>query len=192
MMLLVIDLRKTPLFLRIGLMWWVVLLAWEPSRRFILFEFTLDGLVGSTGLAGSPRVLRAGISLAEALASGWVVVRWMRSSGGAGKSTWGLLGWSVLLSLFAVVTWWIVLASTALLELGEPLGERLGRVLFGLWQVVYVPWLAFTHYWGATWIVVPLAVATVLIVRTAEPSREQRGAGGHGDAAAPVASRSTR
>jgi len=165
MMKAVVELRKLPLFVPIGLMWWAVLLGYDSSRPFILYTSMWTDLVGSEAFSGTPVELRAGLSLVHALAAGWVVVRWLQSYRGAGTSLWGVAGWSILLSLFAVVTWWIVLASTALLEPSIPIAERFGRLLVGMTFLIDVPWLAFTAYWKATWIIVPLAAATVLLVR---------------------------
>jgi len=166
----VIELRKVPLFVRIGLMWWVVLLAYSLSRPFVLYAFPFVGFVGSESFSTSPIQLRGCVSLVHALVAGWVVVRWLQSYRGAGASMWGLAGWSILIAVFAVVAWWIVYVSMSMFEPGSTLVERLGRVAFGLIWLPYAVYLAFRMYWLATWVLMPLAVATVLLVRQDQAS----------------------
>jgi hypothetical protein len=156
-------LRRTPLFVRVALPWWLVLLAYPPTRPYLLYQSPLlDRSPREPLVLTGPALLLAALSLLHTLVAAWIVVR-VLSRYDARRALFGLLSWTVFVAWFAVASWCLViLVATNGLEAWKP-----GFLIAALFTF---PWLAFSLLWKATWIFVPLALATVLLVRRHLPA----------------------
>ncbi len=153
--------RRVPLFVRIGLAWWLVLYAYPPTRELALFGRFLSF---GTPTSLLPPWIRIGYSLAYALVAGWLVLAGLRRRQ-TGRSKESMLGWGAAIAWFAVSSWYMALA-----VLGVMAGERfqVGEfVHIVLAAPIVLPILAFTtpELMPATWILFPLGIATVLYAR---------------------------
>jgi hypothetical protein len=147
----VIEFRKTPLFVRIGLMWWVVLLAWPPTRRYVV------PALPAPGLDPAGHVMGALASLAFSLSASWIVVRLLRVPTGL-SLLWELPVSTIFVAWFAVASWSFVLLS---LSFGVSF-DMLRRA------TLVVPMLVVSTLPEVTWLVLALAVATVWLVHRSE------------------------
>ncbi|HEX5012149.1 MAG TPA: hypothetical protein VFY71_17315 [Planctomycetota bacterium] len=155
--------------MRIGLMWWVVLLAYPLSRPFLLYAnpFMGEGFPdsGYTPPAGLAAIGLGGLSLLHAIAAGWVVARALEvfePASGFGKTVTR----GVFVAWFAVSSWIFLVMASLCLRSGGTLLQRLGEVAqAGFASILALPLFAFTLFWKATCPLIPLGIATVLIVR---------------------------
>jgi hypothetical protein len=146
------ELRKLPLFVRIGLMWWTVLLAWPPSRAVLLIPRP------APGLDAAGHVMAALLSLAHALVAAWIVVTLLRL-----RTHRALL---LDLPALALLIAWFALSSWAI---HLPLSEESGMSWL-YFAAVFVPVAAVSDFHSVALVVVLLAVVTVVWVqRSARP-----------------------
>lgn len=151
-------LRRMPLFARIWLMWWLLLAAYGPSRPLVGYQLFARGS-GPLDLLGSfqpPSILWL-VSIGHALIGSWIAVRVLLRFDRGGRRA--AARWTVALIWFAIGTWFIVY---------HVIGAYVGRYPFEvhrLLDALYIPLVALWALPAVTWIVVPLAIATVLMVR---------------------------
>jgi hypothetical protein len=151
MMFPVIELRKIPLFACIGLMWWLVLLAWPPSRPFVLIARPAPGLDPGGHVVGALG------TLAHALAAAWIGVHLLRLRAGRPLS-WDLPICTILLVWLAITSW-------SMIQLFA--GEVALDVFFR--SLLLVPVMALMLFPQVTWVLVLLAIVTVWLVHRASP-----------------------
>jgi hypothetical protein len=158
--------RHLPLFVTISVMWSAVLLTCGPSRTVVL---SLDPRMKPFALDDAPLALRAALTVLDALASAWIVVRilvWRRTWRSPGQ----VVGWTFILAWFAVVSWSVVmLLAKWLIHADSVMDIPLALLSAVFISLAAVPSMAFLAFPQATWILLPLALATVILVRKFEP-----------------------
>jgi hypothetical protein len=150
-----VALRRIPTFLRLGLGWWLVLVAWPLSR-----PWTLYGMDGITVEHVSPgrRVALIAWSLGHALLAGWVLVRVLRRWDRRPTPASSLL-WTIWLAFFAIDSWWLVWTIRVVCEGRASAGDVAGKLVVGM---VWLPCLVLTGMVATIWPVLVLSWFTAL------------------------------
>ena len=182
-----IGFRGVPLFMRIGLMWWVVLLAWPWSRPFVLFQDPIRSFfqVYAPGFE-MPWVGAVALSLLHAIAAGWVIVRCLRLL--EVRNTFdNAMTSGFLIAWFAISSWWTVMiaiaATAGALQTGDVL-RRLAMVGTSAVSSLAIPLLVTLSFPMAVCLLWPLGIATAWLVRRAERAPDDPRSGTDGRASA--------
>jgi hypothetical protein len=139
--------RRLPLFVLLGLGWWLVMVVYPPSR-----PFTLYGLSPATGAHGSfdERFSLIGWSIGHALVMAWILTkalrRWDRK-----PTILDCCGWALLLGVLAMQSWWLTWTFHSFLEGGYgglSLGDWMEKACLGL---ILLPLMSIERLTGFTW-----------------------------------------
>jgi hypothetical protein len=170
--------QAVPLFVRIGLMWWVVLLAWPWSRPFMLYDMPRHAeswsLANYTPPDAVAAVLLAALSLLHSVAAGWIVVRAL----GLFESPTSLgsaLARGVGIAWFAVASWGFLVMEWQSLRGGMSIAQHVVAFPQAIFvSLVVLPVFAFIGHWQATSLLVLLGLVTVLLVKRAKSHAADR------------------
>ena len=159
--------RRLPIFVRIAALWWLVLAAYPPSRPFLLYDRPFDSrtAVEAPQPPASTVALRCLLSCLHCLGAGWIVTRALKRLDR--RRSLDFLSWTVLIAWFAVASW---SALFVLVLIGLAGGTLTALISSGLVALSLLPAFAFIFQVKATWIVIPLAAATVALVRRWVPA----------------------
>jgi hypothetical protein len=156
--------RRTLAAVLMSLAWWLVLVAYRPSRPWAMFEAEHTLFGDHRALATS---LRVAYSLAYVLGAGALAVlairRWHLTN-----SLPDLINGTVFLSWFSVASWCWASLLLVLLS-GRVRAEDLAlRAFTGVSTSLIAPVFAHFAYWEATWPLLALSALTMLLLRCLE------------------------